>query len=379
MKRLRVAFFIPTLSGGGAERATATIAAALDQSVFDPVLLLERGGPKVYPTGPGVRVVSLGLTRSRQTLVPLVRFLRHERPDVLYSALPHLNILATVARKVAAPRLPIVVSVHSNQDRELDSVRNGRLMRTVMPWVYRSADAIVAVSDGIADELRPIVDPSEKMRTIHNPIDVDQVERLAEAGIDHPWFDGQHQVISAMGRLSPEKDFASLIRAFSLVVKERPMARLLILGEGGQAEELAALAQALGIGEAIELPGFRENPFAYISRSACFVLSSTWEGFGMAIVEAMASGTAVLSTDCAHGPAEILRNGVFGLLARPGSIEDLAAGMFRLIDDQALRSGLVEAGMQRARDFDIAAVAPRYAELLLQVAAGASRDAGGRS
>lgn len=362
-----MALFIPSLSGGGAERATATIAGGLDEALFEPILLLERGGSHVYAVGSSVAVHSLGVTKSRRTLGPLVSFLRREQPDILYSALPHLNILAALGRQFVHPKPHLVVSVHSNQERELATVRNGAVMRLIMPWVYRSADAVVVVSSGIADELRSVVGRSEKLQRIYDPLDVARVVAMAQEDVRHPWFDGNHEVISAMGRLSPEKGFLSLVRAFATVRERRPTARLLIMGDGDQADEIVALAQDLGVAEQVQLLGFQQNPFAYIARSTCFVMSSSWEGFGMAIVEAMASGTAVLSTDCPYGPSEILEGGKYGLLVRPGSIDDLAEGISRLLNDQDLRRDLAEHGKARAMDFDVGTVLPMYSDLLRQV------------
>lgn len=367
VSRLKVAFFIPSLSGGGAERATATIASGLDRDTFESILLLERRGPHAYPADSSILIETLGVTRSRKSLAPLVRFLRRERPDVLYAALPHLNILAAIACRLVRHRPRLIVSVHSNQDRELASVRNGRLMRLIMPWVYRSADAVVVVSEGVARELRPVLGEGPKLRMIHDPLDVERVASLARKEVSHRWFGSDHQVISAMGRLSPEKGYVSLVRAFAVVSRDRPAARLLLMGAGDQEGELVALAGTLGVAERVEILGFQQNPFAYLARSTCFVMSSSWEGFGMAIVEAMASGVAVLSTDCPYGPSEILADGVFGLMARVGSIEDLAQGISRLLDDAPLRQSLVQKGVARARDFDSSALLPKYAQLLLEV------------
>ena len=363
MRRLKVAFLLPTLSGGGAERASALMASALDPEVFDALVILERPGAPAYQVSATVTVERLGVDRSRQTIYPLARMLQRERPDVLYSALPHLNILAAIASRFVRPRPRLIVSVHSNQASELASVRNGRVMRLVMPWVYRSADSIVAVSRGIEGELRAVVGDRPKLRMIHDPLDVRAIQALAAEDPHHPWFDPSLELISAVGRLSREKGFLTLLEAFRVVHRTRGNARLMILGEGPQRPELLGAVERLGLGSAVQLIGFQKNPFAYLARSTCYVLSSDWEGFGMAIVEAMASGTAVLATDCQFGPAEILNNGEFGLMAKPGSIDGLANGMLRLIDDRALRHELIEKGARRAMDFDVTAVVPRYAAL----------------
>jgi glycosyltransferase involved in cell wall biosynthesis len=208
---------------------------------------------------------------------------------------------------------------------------------------------------------------------------VARIAALAQEPVAHPWFDGRHDVVAAMGRLSPEKDFLSLIRAFAMVHRQHPTARLVILGTGDQETELVDEARALGIESVVHLLGFQQNPFAYLARSTCFVLSSVWEGFGMVIVEAMASGAAVLSTDCPYGPAEILEDGAYGLMTEPGSIEGLRDGMLRLIEDPQLRADLAQRGRARAMRFDIGAVVPQYADLMLEVDSRAHATRGARS
>lgn len=367
MGKVRIAFVIPTLSGGGAERATATIAENLDTSVFEPLLVLERRGPGVYKPRRDLRIECLEASSTRAALRPLVGVLRAFRPELVYSALPHLNILAAAASQLTRPRPKLVVSVHNNQERELADVPNGAAMRRVMPWVYRRADAVVVVSEGIAAELASLVKDASKLAVVPNPIAVAEVQRLSHAEVSHPWLDGRHAVVTAMGRLTPQKGFAGLLRAFALVHDRRPDARLIVLGDGEQRGELEELSRRLGTADAVEFLGVQANPFAWVERSACFVLSSEWEGFGMAIVEAMAVGTPVVSTDCPYGPAEILEGGARGVLVPPGAVEELAAGVLRILDDPPLREHLSRVGKERAWDFDTATVVPGLSERFLRL------------
>lgn len=372
MGKVRIAFVIPTLSGGGAERATATIAENLDTSIFEPLLVLERRGPQVYAPRPDLPTMCLEAASTRAALRPLLRVLRAFRPHVVYSALPHINILAAAACQLTRPRPKLVVSVHNNQERELGDVPDGAAMRPIMPWVYRRADAVVVVSDGIAAELAPLVKDASKLAVVPNPIAVAEVRRLSDAEVSHPWVDGRHAVITAMGRLTAQKGFAVLLRAFASVHDRRPDARLLILGDGEQRRELEELSRQLGTADAVEFLGVQANPFAWVAKSTCFALSSHWEGFGMAIVEAMAVGTPVVSTDCPYGPAEILEGGAHGVLVPPGAVGELAAGLLRVLDDAPLRERLSRAGEARAWDFDTATVVPGLAERFLRLT-GAER------
>jgi glycosyltransferase involved in cell wall biosynthesis len=159
-----------------------------------------------------------------------------------------------------------------------------------------------------------------------------ELYRLAEEPLDHPWFaPGQPPVILGVGRLEPQKDFATLLRAFSTVHADRPC-RLVILGEGGQRRELQALAAELGIAADLAMPGFVTNPYAYLRHASLFAFSSRWEGFGNALVEALAVGTPVVSTDCPDGPSEILEGGRFGPLVPVGDHAALADAMRLVLD-----------------------------------------------
>ena len=208
-----------------------------------------------------------------------------------------------------------------------------------MPFVCRCflhrADAVVAVSRGVADDL---VEHAPKCRdrihVIYNPIITADIVSLAKQAVEHPWFGpGEAPVVLGVGRLSEQKDFATLIRAFALVRRRRPV-RLLILGEGEERARLEALVAELGLAQDVSLPGYAENPYKYMSKSALFVLSSGWEGFGNVLVEALAVGTSVLTTDCKDGPHEILETAQRGRLVQVGDFEAMAKEMLELLDEK---------------------------------------------
>jgi glycosyltransferase involved in cell wall biosynthesis len=188
----------------------------------------------------------------------------------------------------------------------------------------------VAVSHGAADDLaRSAGLPRESMEVVYNPVITPALLALARRKPDHPWFDpGQPPVILGAGRLTAQKDFATLIRAFAEVRRRRP-ARLIILGEGEDRTRLLALAESLGVAEGVSLPGFKENAVAYMGASAMFVLSSAWEGLPTVLIEALAAGTRVVSTDCPSGPREILQGGRLGALVPVGDAPALATAVLR--------------------------------------------------
>jgi glycosyltransferase involved in cell wall biosynthesis len=202
-----------------------------------------------------------------------------------------------------------------------------------MRWSYPWADGIVAVSQGVADDLaQQIGIPRERIQVILNPIVTPELQRKAKAPLEHPWFSpGQPPVVLAVGRLHPQKDYPTLLEAFAQVRQARP-ARLLILGEGGERSRLEALIHQLGLEEDVSLPGFVENPFAYMSHASVFVLSSRWEGLPTVLIEALYCGAPLVATDCPSGPREILANGQYGRLVPVSDVRALAKAVEVTLD-----------------------------------------------
>jgi glycosyltransferase involved in cell wall biosynthesis len=190
---------------------------------------------------------------------------------------------------------------------------------------YPKADSIIAISNGVATDLADTTGiERESIDVIHNPAFSPDIQSKSKESVSYRWFDTDTPVVIAVGSLTQQKDFSTLLRAFS-VLRERQDAHLLILGEGELREELESLASELGIATAVDMPGFVDNPYAYMRQADVFVLSSKWEGFGNVVVEALACGCPVVSTDCPSGPAEILANGEYGSLTPVGDETALAA------------------------------------------------------
>ena len=324
----QVALFLPSLRGGGAERVMVNLARGfVEQGVRVDLVLARAEGPYLSQVSPNVRIVDLRAPRVLASLPGLVRYLRSERPAAMLSGLDHANVVALWARWLAGVPVRTVVSVHSTPSRAVAHAKS--LRARIMPlWVrffYPWADAIVAVSKGVADDLVRLTRlPKEKVRVIYNPVVTPELYWKADERLDHPWFAaGEPPVILSVGRLTEAKDFPTLIRAFALVHKER-LARLMILGEGEERPKLEMLVRELGLESDVALPGFVENPYKYMKRAAVFVLSSRWEGLPTVLIEALALGTPVVSTNCPSGPSEVLEGGRLGRLVQVGS-EDLLA------------------------------------------------------
>ena len=337
MQRQRVCVFLPSLAGGGAERSITIIANGLADRGIEVTLVLGRAtGPYLDMVRPDVKVVDLGTSSMPRALPRLVRYLRTAAPDALLAAMSHANVVAAMAHRLARSQARLVLSERAHMGSVFAEYRDLRmgvtraLMRLTYPW----ADHVIAVSHGVAEDLPHQVRVArQRIVTVYNPIIDDTLRRQADAAPTHSWLvNPDVPVVLAAGRLIAQKDFATLLRAFAQVRQRRP-ARLLVLGEGELREPLLALAAQLGIADDVALPGFEANPFAAMRAATLFVLSSRFEGLPGVLIQAMACGTPVVSTDCPSGPREVLEDGRWGALVPVGEADALALAMQAALDD----------------------------------------------
>lgn len=337
----RFAIFLPALYGGGAERTMLNLARGMAERGYAVDLVLAQAeGPYLKDVPSTVRLVDLGQgrlinkMRTLRRLPSFVRYLRQERPDALLSALTLANFFALSARRLAG--LPGRVVVNEQNTLSQDSRSGSSRLDWMLPYgarfFYGWADNVVGVSQGVVDDLVEKIGISKELvKVIHNPGVTHEIRTKIESPLDHPWFQpGEPPVFLGVGRLIRQKDFPTLLKAFALVRKTQP-ARLLILGEGPDRPQLEALAQELGIAADVAMPGFVENPYAYMTRAAAFVLSSLWEGLPTVLMEALYCGVPIVSTDCPSGPREILRHGEIGRLTPMRDPQALAQGMLDVL------------------------------------------------
>ena len=361
MMAQRVAIYVPSLGGGGAERMMVTLANAFaDRCLSVDLVLANAQGPYLHNVSPAVRVVDLRSTRVMASLPRLVRYLRREQLQAMLSALNYANVIAIMARSLAGVRVRLVVSEHNTVSLSNSLLLHGRLMTWLMRWFYPRADKVLCVSQGVADDLAKTIGLSpQKMSVVYNPVVSDELIEKSRAELDHAWFKpGEPPVVLGVGRLAEEKDFATLLRAFAKVRARRPV-RLVILGEGESRPVLEKLALGLGIAADVLMPGFVDNPLPWMRNAALFVLSSRWEGLPGVLIEAMACGTPVVSTDCPSGPAEILEHGRWGRLVAVGDANALAQAVEATLDVSSQPKVTV-----RANDFNVGRAAEAYLSLL---------------
>lgn len=329
---MRVAFFLAHLRGGGAERVMATLANALAQRGVVPTLVLaEAEGDLIKALREEIPVVDLRAPRMFIALPRLTAYLKRHAPDALISTLSQPNIVAILAKHWARAPTRVVVREANTPNLEFAhaTLLKDRIVPSLIKRFYPKVDAVVAVSRGVAHALQQLGVPNPIV--IYNPVITDELLSLSKLPVSHPWYQASEPVVLGVGRLELQKDFATLIRAFERVQRQRP-ANLVILGEGSQRPALQQLVQALGIAEQVDMPGYEPNPFAYMRRSAVFVLSSKFEGLPNALIQAMACGCPVVSTDCPSGPAEILDSGRYGHLVPVGDVDALASAILEVLD-----------------------------------------------
>jgi glycosyltransferase involved in cell wall biosynthesis len=333
--RAPVAFFLPSLEAGGAERVMLNLAAGLTNRGFRTDLVLaSASGPYLASVPPNVRVVDLKASRVLRSLRPLANYLRRERPLALLSALDHANLVAMAAGRLAGSRTRTVISIHCTFPRALRTNIRTRTIPWLLGRLHSWADGIVAVSEGVADDVaRSTGMPRKRVSVIYNPVITPALAPAALARPSHPWFeDSTRPIVLSAGRLTPQKNFALLINAFALVRREHD-ARLVILGDGPERAALETEVRRHGVEDCVALPGFLNNPYACMARARVFALSSDFEGLPTVLIESLAVGTPVVSTDCESGPREILRGGALGELVPVGDVPALARAISSVLSN----------------------------------------------
>jgi glycosyltransferase involved in cell wall biosynthesis len=356
----RIALFLPSLEGGGAEKVFALIANWLASQGHDVHMLLGVArGVWLSRLDPAVKVKDLGCPSMRGAPSSLRRYLRSARPRAVFSALTHANLALIIATRLF-DRFPGRVVVQETQPLERSRVlawgQKERLFMSLAKLLYPRADAVTAVSASVAQSLGRVAS-----QVLANPMDLGSLEASAVKPPDHPWFQEEAPpVVMGMGRLSREKGFDILIQAIALAREQREL-RLVILGEGPERPHLQKLVSELGLEHAVDLPGFLENPYAYLSRAGLFVLSSLGEGFSLALAEAMACGCNVVTTNCGQEPLNMVDHGRFGSVAPVGDAQALAQAILERLKNPLPAEKLTA----RVSPYALDQIGPKYQELLL--------------
>lgn len=362
----RIAVFVSFSGHGGVERMMTNLLRGLvARGVTVDLLLVKAAGAHLEALPAGVNVIPLGSAHNLTCIIPLARYLRRTRPAVLLAAKDRAGKAALLARRLARTSTRLVIRIGTTVSAALEG--RSRLKRwswfMSMRRFYPRADAIVAVSQGVADDITGITGlAAPKLQVIPNPVVTPELDVRAAEPVDHPWFAKRDDspIIIGAGRFTRQKDFPTLLRAFARVRTGRAC-RLMLLGDGREREACRELARTLGVENDVALPGFVSNPSAYMAKAQLFVLSSRWEGSPNVLTEALALGVPVAATDCPSGPREILRDGEYGPLVAVGDSDALAAAMERVLDNPPPAAVLREA----VAEFTLANSTDRYLRVLL--------------
>lgn len=337
----RVVFHAPSLLGGGAERVLVLMANEMAARGHDVTLLAWNAeGPNAALLSPSVKLLDLGFamrgtgfgkSKTLAGLVRTMRALRRLKPEAVFSAPDFANLVMTAALSLAASPAKFFPGFHGAaalRPERIGAILATRLSRLVATRATRA----IAVSKGVSGDLRARGYPPEKIAVIHNPLP----PQALRASAPYVWQEqlaamGDGPVIVTLGRLVPVKDHATLLHAFARLRAGRAV-RLVIFGEGPLEAQTRALADELGIGRDVLFAGYVNDPAACYAVADLAVMSSTSEGFGNVLIEAMAHGVPVVSTDAPHGPREILDDGRFGALVPVGDANALAAAMAEALD-----------------------------------------------
>ncbi len=366
----RVCFVLPSLHGGGAERAAVHILNGLDASRWDrSIYLFRREGPYLEDLHPSIAVVSgPGGSRLRRWL-HLRRYLRSSRPQLVMSFLSYFSALtaargAGIGTRVVFNQQTPMSAFLADADYPWRGPWHRRAFSLVTRAAYRLADAIVTTSAGVRDDLVAAFGvPPGRVQVVHNPVDLDAIRARAEEPLDaadvRAW---SHPVIVAAGRLADAKNYPLMLDALAVLRRTVP-ARLFILGQGDCEAAMREQIERLGLGDAVVLCGFQSNPWKYIARADVFALTSRYEGFGNVLVEAMACGVPVVATT-SPGTREIVADGTDGLLVDRHEAGPVAAALERVLTDSVLRRRLAAASRDGATRFALPSIAAAYDSLL---------------
>ena len=373
-RKIKCLFFIPSLEGGGAERVMVELLSNLNRERIEPILVMlydYENSPYRSSLPEDIKVIVIkrvsdtNLHRLKQC-AGFIKTVLEEKPRVIVSILTHANIIALSAKLIS--RTKVIICEHISLGEAIKTEGGERMLwfptKRLVTLFYRFADKIIAVSEGIKANLIEEFNITPRcIEVLRNPIDLNRISELCKLPLEHNFFQEKVPIICSVGRLVPQKGFDILLKAFRNITLEMD-ARLVILGDGPEMESLSRLANDLAIEEKVSLAGFQNNPYKFMYKADIFVLSSRYEGLPVVILEAMACGAPVVSTDCKSGPREILQNGKFGILIPSNDINALSTAIVGLLKDKTLRESFSISGKQRVKEFAVERIVSKYEEMI---------------
>lgn len=368
MKKIKILFVLDSLGLGGAQSVILNILKYIDRNKFNAELaLFTLEGDYMNNLPEDITYYDLNSVRTRYMIFSLIRLLREIKPQIIFSTLLKVNAAINIAVKLAGVSPKVIIrssNFFSSKFRDEPFYTN-----ILSRWANRNADSIVATTEEMrSDMYKNFSIPLNKIKVIYNPVDIKFIDEMSRKPIEDSSFEINSRknspLIISMGRLTDQKGYSYLLKAFQIVRSNLP-AKLVILGRGDKKEELENLAGNLNIDKFVIFLGFQSNPYRLMARSDVFVLSSLWEGFPNALIEAMTCRVPVISTDCSSGPKEIITSGVNGLLVPVGNENILADAILRVLTDKKLSNKIAENGRKKVLDFEAKKVVREYEKLFI--------------
>jgi glycosyltransferase involved in cell wall biosynthesis len=359
-RKLRIFVTVGVLGSGGAERAAANLASELARRGHDITIgVLRTGGGYTETLHPAVKIHHLRGGRILGEAHAIARYVKAEQPDLVFSPLYETDALVLLSRKLFGWRSKVAICAQNSVFQfAANQVAAARLLiRLEQMLARRGTDQWFAISNGVADEAASFFHvPREAITVIANPVvDLNQPP-VTPHDLKALFGPEITKVLLASGRLHKQKDYPTLVKALAIVRAQRPDVGLVILGQGALKPQLEAQIEAAGMTNAVRFPGFQSDPLNWVAGADLFVLSSLWEGLANVLIEALLCGVPIVSTDCPHGPAEVLEDGRYGRLVPPADPQALAGAIIEALD----APHDPEPGRRRAMDFEIGAIADRY-------------------
>ena len=368
--RKKILFFTVSMDGGGTERVINHLLGNLDRRRFYPELVILKNEIQ-YDLPDDIKVISLNKKKSLdifRLIFQLIRILKRNKPDIAVSFLDYPNLMLITAAKLSGYKGKVVISERSNP--KLCSYRDRKkhfIWQFLKKVFYPKSDFIITVSKGVEKYCKDKFGLAEnKIRTIYNGVDFDLINKLKDQRVNDLLFENNIPTILAVGRLSFEKDYPTLFKAFKKVLKAKK-ARLLLLGSGEEQNKLSVLADSLNISSYVHFMGFQSNPFAFMAHADILVLSSRWEGFPNVLHEAMACRSAVVATDCEYGPNEIIENGKTGLLVPTNDCDAIRIAILKLLNDSQKRMSIAQQGYESVKRFTVSNMTKEYERIFNEI------------
>ena len=368
---IRILFFLPSFTGGGAERTLINIANGLNRKEYIVhFVIIDRPVNGKYKDEyydflrEDIIVHNLNIRILKRNYAKIVlkisKTIKSVKPDIVMSTMLRSNIMLTSAVKIGRHKCKIVLRESNNRS----ATTKKWIEKEAITFIYgKVADMTVALSKGVKKDLcEHFGVKSKKIQVIYNPIDLEGITQLAKEDVK---LQGNNIIVTA-GRFHKQKNYPIMIKALSLL-KESIDFHMYILGKGELENEIKQQICDEGLMDRVTMVGFQANPYKFFSRSKVFVLTSDWEGFGHVIVEAMTCGTAVISTDCPYGPNEIITNHENGILVPIGDYRKLSQEIGALLLDDSKRKRIIENGKKRAQDFSMKRIVREYETLFKRI------------